>query len=353
MSVLKVNIEGFGDLPVTPAFPPSSRFNRRGSGDVQSVEDRWGFTGTLPALAGEDADDLELKRAALIAIFEQSFGTITFKANSTEIDKIGPDTHVNGARFQNFDVQVSGGEWVNLLVYRFTVVGIRALVVPDVPRFQTTFRFDEERKDDGTLSTTTVKTVNAEGPGALTLVQAEKPANARRSMITNNETDQIVQGTFTIPAEDDRSQGEFVVEERLSIEPGIFPPEFSRGTRSNSPKRFLSSRIESRVSLDGSVSGRFGDKQVVIPLSKSFAEALAAPPRFVRNVPPRSGKAATPEPAITVEYSFQFAFEEPISANEILADRQSFKSSDFSASESSLTGSAKDAAKLGVFVKSA
>src|SRR5574337_738983 len=105
MATFTVFIEGFGELPVTPAFVPRVEFNKRPNGVVQSIREIWPMRGLIPVVTATGADGLKAKRDSIIEAFKKNPATIEFRKDGTAFEKINASTHLHGAYFRNFDVR--------------------------------------------------------------------------------------------------------------------------------------------------------------------------------------------------------------------------------------------------------
>lgn len=333
MAVFTVNIPGFGDLPVTPTFAPAVRINRVGNGTVQSVTERWHFEGMLPVGDGEDETDLQTKRNSLLSIFKSAEQSISFRADGSEFEAITPNTHIHGARFQNFDVQArEGGEWVSMLEYSFDVEGTKAIAVGGLESFSKSIETDEEVKSDGSVERTVTVTVNAAGPMSEAFIKTQRPSGARRSRIVVNSEPETAVGTFTIPSSDNRRDGELTVTERITVEPGIFPPDFVASVRSDELTVFHSSLIPTRVSIEGEASTKSDPNKglLSVPLSGRLMKALSSPPRFSSTARVRKGQRSDRDPNLQeVSYSLEFKFGKQVGPDSILSERAQIPLSKF------------------------
>lgn len=331
MAVFTVFIEGFGDLPVTPGFGPNLEFNRRANGQVQSLRDVWRFEGIL----GEDGTaevGLKAKRDALIVAFQQRSTSVEFRANGLTFERIGPPVHPRGAFFRNFNVNVTGGEWVSLLQYTFEVVGERAGEIPNV--FDATRRF-ETTIEDGRLRART--TIDARGPGAVQFVTGLLPAAASRAVIVEVPENDTASVTFEL---DGAAEGTTLVTEEVEVEPGLFPIEFVRPTRANQPVEFFSSRNPTIIRINGSITAKKGEA-VAPPVSPKFARFLSqfrigrtvvregAPTSFGGNtqivgIVPNAGQSTE-----TVTYFMEFRTPFQVSVDEVARDRAAFGIGDY------------------------
>lgn len=314
--IYKINIDGYGELPVTPSFAPRVEILRRPNGVVYSTRHIWAFDGILPVDRALGEQGLIDERNALLAAFQQSQVAIQFTGDGAVIEEINPATHVNGAFFRNFDVVASGGEWVNLLKYKFEVFGNKPVAVSGIIDATTTIRVDD---NNGKVTTTTE--VRASGPNAALYVDSQRPARTTRSSILTSVEDQTARGSFVVEAadDDDAEGGSIDIEESVSCESGIFPAEFVRGTRTENPQVFYSSRVTTRIRISGRVSIR-GRAPLVPPLSERFAKFLTARPRLGRAVEERDASGADRRESLTYEMNFEM--NEPITIDEVLAERR-------------------------------
>jgi hypothetical protein len=333
MAVLKVNIEGFGDLPVTPPHTPDLDIVQREDGEIQSIRETWRFSGVLPVTTG-DAATLDSTRDAILAAFQLRPAAISFTADGTPLMTINSTTHVNGAFFRNFNVERTGGEWVNLLGYSFEVFGEKAVAFPNILEYDRDFSFDEEVKDDGTTLLTMTKEVSARGPEARNFVESERPLGTRRATVRVNEKGQRVVGTFVVPSRQNaKESGTISIEERITVEPGIFQPTYPSRANSSEPDVFYSSRGTTDISIEGVIRGALSRGNVAIPVSKDFSKFLSAKPRFSRTVERRKNKSNSATLGVEVEFSLRFSIPKKISAEDVLTEREKFSGEDYITSE--------------------
>ncbi len=308
MPVFTMNIAGYGDLPITPTFAPTIDINRRPNGMVQSITETWDCSGILPVGGGGSAG-LQTDRNNLIAAFQLPDTTITFKADGSAFETIGPATHVRGAQFSDFDVQASGGsEWVSHLRYKFVVIGEKAVAIPDVLSADKTVTISVDA--DG--KTTTSIDVSARGPGASAYVTASKPGGANSSRITTNLWEETASGSFTLDGVE--GGGGTQVEEDVSIDKGLFPLSFARPTRSEQPIPFWGSRTPTAVSISGTVTTTTGDP-VNPPMSEDLEKYLTKRTMSRKSV---SGGETDRE---EVSYAMDFLVPHEVTVEEIMAER--------------------------------
>ncbi len=314
-----IDILGFGALPVTPPFGPSSEIFRRANGRVQSVRDVWRFSGLLPA-DGTGITGLKFKRDLLLSAFQIGVAKIQFKDGATVIEEIGQPRHPRGANFRNFSVRITGGEWVNLLAYDFEVFGERAVAFAGI--FETTTRETTTSEEGGTRF---VLDVDARGPGALEFVRGKIPTGATRTIITQTFEDDLVRGSFEVAQS---AETTLSIEETVEVTPGVFPVTHRLPTRSARPLSFYSSRVPTRIRITGSLEATVG-KAIVPPVSKTLAKfVVEGGIRISRSV---RGRAGSTTKEATEKYSYEMNFEVPfeVSIESVLKERRAFSLDSF------------------------
>jgi len=326
--IYKVNIEGYGDLPVTPTFAPKVTILKKPNGTVYSTRETWEFEGILPVDPIIGGQSLKDARDELIAIFLQQNASVYFTADGNVFESITPATHMNGAFFTNFDVQGSnGGEWVNHLVYRFTVYGDKPVAIAGILDVSTQIRIED---DNGKITTT--YDISAKGPNAQLYVEGQKPGKTSRSTITVDIENQSARGTFTVTAADEGSGegGDIDIEETVSVEPGIFEPRFISGTRTEEPSAFWTSKRPTRIRISGRVS-ILGKAPLVPPLSDRFSKYLSTAPRLSRGVEERAATGSDRREYLSYDLSIEVPFE--ISLDEVMEERRSIEVESFKRDE--------------------
>lgn len=326
MAVFSVVINQSLTLPITPPFTPNFRPLKRPNGEVQSVRDSWSFRGILPA-DSTGAPNLKTQRDAILAAFEQTSQTVEFKVDGVVFEKISPATHARGAFFENFDVEESGAEWINALVYRFTVVGERSVAIPGILENTSTIITDTR---DGKTSLTLE--VEARGPGSLLFVQGAELAGANLSRIQHTPKNDFARGTFTVSPEGSGNGQEITIVETITVEPGVFPTTYRFPTRSDTPIPNRSSRRPTRVRIEGVATVR-PSAVLVPPLAKELADFLVRNPSISRGVKARPESIDTDDeqnnPVDEVRYSFESELPSPVSLGGIVDQRRAIEATGF------------------------
>lgn len=250
MASFVLEIEGVGDLPVTPVFAPQITFNARRNGDVQGYTQRWPFSGILQGPTSE----IETKRDAILAAFEAGRRYIKFKLDGSVFEELRPGMiNIDGGspRFDNFNVVATpGGSWVSILRYQFTVVADFALFVAGVTSFDREWQIEET--EDGIQ---TVLVVNATGRNAGLYVRSQRPRNTVSSRIIDRPEQATASATYKTRFESNRNNVQRQSKFNITISGGFRKQNYVSPIGREFPDRFFGTKTPARVRMSGKIVG--------------------------------------------------------------------------------------------------